>query len=284
MVASSTSSNVVGSIGSSATLLEPLAFIERLAALIPRPRHPLLTYHGAQALAAKHPRSSRHCNSSMMGPCPKTKVPGDSDRESEQQPKPRRKLTKYYSWSELIILRDEKMQNHREPSREAHKRHRPDELVATAPNQVWSWDITYLASPVRGAFFYAYVILDVFSRKIVGRAVHDREGGELASQLIDEACLRKGVDRDRLVIHSDNGSPMKSATLLATLLVLGVATSFSRPSVSNDNPYSEHSSVRPSTARSTRRGPSPRWRLHASGSCGLSFGITPHIGTQASAS
>jgi len=137
------------------------------------------------------------------------------------------------------ILREEKMQNHREPSREPHKRHRPDELVATAPNQVWSWDITYLASPVRGAFFYAYVIIDVFSRKIVGHEVHDRECGEFAAQLIDEACLREGVDRDRLVIHSDNGSPMKSATLLATLLNLGVATSFSRPSVSNDNPYSE---------------------------------------------
>lgn len=137
------------------------------------------------------------------------------------------------------ILRDEKMQNHREPSREPHKRHRPDELVATAPNQVWSWDITYLASPVRGAFFYAYVIIDVFSRSLVGHAVHDRECGDLASQLIDEACLREGVDRDQLVIHSDNGSPMKSATLLATLLALGVATSFSRPSVSNDNPFSE---------------------------------------------
>ena len=137
------------------------------------------------------------------------------------------------------ILGEEQMQNHREPSRAPQKRYRPDELVATGPNQVWSWDITYLASPVRGAFFYAYMVIDVFSRKIVGKAVHDRECGTLAAQLIEEACRREGVDRCQLVIHSDNGSPMKSATLLARLLALGVATSFSRPSVSNDNPFSE---------------------------------------------
>ncbi len=137
------------------------------------------------------------------------------------------------------ILHEEKLQTHREASREPHKRHRPKELVATGPNEVWSWDITYLASPVRGAFFYAYVAIDVFSRKIVGHAIHDRECGELAVELLEAACRREGVDRDKLIIHSDNGGPMKSATLLATLLALGVATSFSRPSVSNDNPYSE---------------------------------------------
>lgn len=137
------------------------------------------------------------------------------------------------------ILHEEQLQHHRERSREPQERHRPEELVATRPNQVWSWDITYLASPVRGLFFYAYLILDVFSRKIVGFAVQDCECGELAAYLIEAACKREGVDRDQLVIHSDNGSPMKSATLLARLLALGVATSFSRPSVSNDNPYSE---------------------------------------------
>lgn len=137
------------------------------------------------------------------------------------------------------ILHEEQMQNHRERSREPQKRYRPDELVATAPNQVWSWDITYMASPVRGAFYYAYMVIDVFSRKIVAKAVHDCECGELAAQLIEAACQREGVDRNQLVIHSDNGSPMKCATLLAKLLDLGVATSFSRPSVSNDNPFSE---------------------------------------------
>jgi len=138
------------------------------------------------------------------------------------------------------ILHAEGLQSHRERSREPQKRHRPKELVATGPHQVWSWDITYLAhSAVRGAFFFAYVVMDVFSRKLVARAVHDRECGTLAAQLIEAACQREGVDRDQLVIHSDNGSPMKCATLLAKLLDLGVATSFSRPSVSNDNPFSE---------------------------------------------
>ena len=137
------------------------------------------------------------------------------------------------------LLHEEKLQTHRERSREPHKRHRPKELVATAPNQVWSWDITYLASPIRGAFFYAYMVIDVFSRKIVSFAVHDCECGELATQLLESACVHEGVDRDQLVIHSDNGGPMKNAPLLVTLLALGVATSFSRPSVSNDNPYSE---------------------------------------------
>ena len=137
------------------------------------------------------------------------------------------------------ILHAEALQNHREASREPQKRHRPDELVATAPNQVWSWDITYLLSPIRGAYFYAYVATDVFSRKIVAQDVHGRESGQFAARLIEDACNREGVDRGQLAIHSDNGGPMKSATLLATLRDLGVAKSFSRPRVSNDNPYSE---------------------------------------------
>lgn len=137
------------------------------------------------------------------------------------------------------FLHQEKLQTHRGRSREPQKRHRPKELVATAPNQVWSWDITFLSSPVRGAYYYAYMVIDVFSRKAIAFDVHDRECGELATQLLESACEREGVDQDQLVIHSDNGGPMKNATLLATLLALGVATSFSRPSVSNDNPYSE---------------------------------------------
>lgn len=137
------------------------------------------------------------------------------------------------------ILHAEGLQKHRGRSRAPQKRKRPKELVATGPNQVWSWDITYLQTPVRGAFLYVYMVVDVFSRKIVAREVHDRECGELASRLLESACRREGVDRDQLVIHSDNGGPMKSATLLATLQALGVAASFSRPSVSNDNPFSE---------------------------------------------
>ena len=136
------------------------------------------------------------------------------------------------------ILREEDQLAHRSPSRPP-TRHRPRELVAVAPNQVWSWDITYLKSPALGVFFYLYLVVDIFSRKVVGAVVHTTENSEHAAELFAQACAAEGIDPDQLHLHSDNGSPMKGATLLATLQQLGVVQSFSRPSVSNDNPYSE---------------------------------------------
>jgi putative transposase len=121
----------------------------------------------------------------------------------------------------------------------APARVRPQPFEATGPNQVWSWDITYLASTVRGAFFYLYLIMDVYSRKIVGWEVYPQESAAHAASVFHRAHLREGVRADALVLHSDNGAPMKGATMLATLQRLGVVPSFSRPSVSNDNPYSE---------------------------------------------
>jgi len=136
------------------------------------------------------------------------------------------------------ILKENSMLTHR--SRAKPSRHsKPKEYVATGANQVWSWDITYLRSSVRGKFYYLYLVVDVWSRMIVGWAVHEVESAELASALILEACLRHGVDPEKLVLHSDNGGPMKGATMLATLQWLGIVPSFSRPSVSDDNPYSE---------------------------------------------
>jgi transposase InsO family protein len=137
------------------------------------------------------------------------------------------------------ILRQEQQLVHRESYRAPTRRHKPQEQVATAPNQVWSWDITYLKSPVRGIFWYLYMVEDVWSRKIVGYEVHTEESSEHAAALVAAACRREGVSQGSLVIHMDNGGPMKGATLLATLERLGVAPSYSRPSVSNDNPYSE---------------------------------------------
>lgn len=136
------------------------------------------------------------------------------------------------------LLRATGQLEHRGRARPATHR-RPDELVATGPNQVWCWDITWLPSPVRGKFFYCYMIVDVFSRKIVARAVHDTESDVHAAALITAACAAEGVQRHQLVIHADNGGPMKGATMLATLQQLGVAASFSRPGVSDDNPYAE---------------------------------------------
>lgn len=136
------------------------------------------------------------------------------------------------------ILRWYNMNQRRGKKREP-VHHRPTPLVATGPNQVWSWDITYCRSIVRGMFYYLYLIIDIWSRMIVGWAVHEREDNERAAHLIRHTIARENVDQDQLVLHSDNGGPMKGATMLATLQNLGIVPSFSRPSVSNDNPYSE---------------------------------------------
>lgn len=136
------------------------------------------------------------------------------------------------------VLREQKLLAHRGSAR-VRSHIRPREHTADGPNQVWSWDITYLRTPVRGLFSYLYLIVDVWSRKIVGWAVHDRESPELAAALIQESVEQEGANPEGLVLHSDNGGPMKGATLLATLERLGIAASFSRPRVSDDNPYSE---------------------------------------------
>jgi putative transposase len=136
------------------------------------------------------------------------------------------------------VLRDLGAMTHRSPARRPTAK-APREHAATGPGQVWSWDITYLRSAVRGAFHYLYLIEDIWSRKIVGWAVHDEEDMEHAAALITAATASTRVDARNLVLHSDNGGPMKGSTMLATLQRLGIVASFSRPSVSDDNPYSE---------------------------------------------
>jgi putative transposase len=136
------------------------------------------------------------------------------------------------------ILKEEKLLRHRGKSKLSN-RYKPEPLVAEGPNEVWSWDITYLKTLVRGQFYYVYLMMDIWSRKIVGFDVQEEESMEHSSILMDKLCEDEGVNRGELVLHSDNGGPMKGATMLATLERLGVAASFSRPSVSNDNPYSE---------------------------------------------
>jgi len=136
------------------------------------------------------------------------------------------------------LLREEGLLKHRGRCK-APSRRPPRAHVATGANQVWSWDITYLRSPVRGVFFYLYLIVDVWSRKVVGWAVHDVESAELAATLFRRTCDSADVDARGLVLHADNGGPMKGSTMVATLERLGVLMSFSRPHVSDDNPYSE---------------------------------------------
>jgi len=136
------------------------------------------------------------------------------------------------------VLKAEKMLSHRNDTN-PEKRHRPQEYIATNPCQVWSWDVTYLKTYTKGIFFYLYIIMDIYSRKIVGWDVHYEDNSENASVLAAITCLIEGIEENQVVLHSDNGGSQKGATMLGTLQNLGVAVSFSRPSVSNDNPYSE---------------------------------------------
>ena len=136
------------------------------------------------------------------------------------------------------ILKEEKMSVHRNRSKEPVKREAPSH-TATGPNQVWTWDITWLNASIKGQYFKLYMIVDIFSRLIVGYEVWETEKAEYAEFLVKKAVLAQGIQSRPLVLHSDNGSPMKAATFLATLEKLGVQSSFSRPRVSNDNPYSE---------------------------------------------
>lgn len=137
------------------------------------------------------------------------------------------------------VLRDANEQHYRgradKPVRRTVTTH-----IATGPNQVWMWDITYLNGPVKGQFYYLYLISDLFSRDIVGWEVWEEQTDELASVLIRRTCLKQQrLSTQPLVLHSDNGSPMKGATMLETLYKLGITPSNSRPRVSNDNPYAE---------------------------------------------
>lgn len=136
------------------------------------------------------------------------------------------------------VLHEEDLQHSRSRARPAS--HRPREHVADGPWQVASWDITYLRSHTRGRFFFLYLVEDVWSRKILGWDVHTVESEELAADLIDRIRLdATDTDLAGWVLHSDNGGPMKGATMLATLQRLGIVPSFSRPRVSDDNPYAE---------------------------------------------
>jgi putative transposase len=120
-----------------------------------------------------------------------------------------------------------------------HPAYAKPELLATAPNQVWSWDITKLLGPVKWSYFYLYVIMDIFSRYAVGWMVATRESAALAQRLIQETCAKQGIAPGKLTIHADRGSSMTSKPVALLLADLGITRTHSRPYNSNDNPYSE---------------------------------------------
>ena len=136
-----------------------------------------------------------------------------------------------------ILAADQPVRERR--NQREHPRYAKPELVATAPNQTWSWDITKLLGPTKWTYFYLYVVLDIFSRYAVGWMVADRENSALAGRLIEETCHKQDVLPQVLTLHSDRGAPMTSKCTAQRLADLGVTRSLSRPQVSDDNPFSE---------------------------------------------
>lgn len=190
-------------------------------AVHPEPRHKLTQQERAEVLAATNSPAHKSLPPSQI-------VPALAD------------MGRYIASESTFyrILREENQQQHRGRS----KAPQPKPLsthCTMKPNQVWCWDITWLPGPAKGIFYYLYLILDVYSRKVVGWEVHEEESSELASQLVKKAYLREGLAGMPLVLHSDNGSPMKGASLMETLYRLGIMKSYSRPRVSNDNAYAE---------------------------------------------
>lgn len=136
-----------------------------------------------------------------------------------------------------ILHEHRQVQERRRGHRRVH--YAKPELVARAPNQCWSWDITKLKGPATWQYFYLYVILDLYSRYVVGWMVAERESAVLAKRLITQSCVKQGIDKGQLTLHADRGSSMKSKLVAQLLVDLGVIKSHSRPHTSDDNPFSE---------------------------------------------
>ncbi len=142
-------------------------------------------------------------------------------------------------WRTMYRILAEHDEVHERRTQRRHPSYVRPQLVARGANQVWSWDITWLAGTERGLFYYLYVILDLFSRYVVGWLVAEAESGQLAKTLIEQSCARQQINPSQLTLHADRGSPMRSKPVTQLLADLEVAQTHSRPYTSNDNPYSE---------------------------------------------
>ena len=143
------------------------------------------------------------------------------------------------SWRSMYRILEEHDEVRERRNQRRHPAYAKPELLATAPNQLWSWDITKLKGPVTWTYYYLYVILDVFSRYVVGWLIAKREAASLAEQLIAETCIKEGIEADQLILHADRGSSMRSKSVALLLADLGVTKTHSRPYTATDNPYSE---------------------------------------------
>lgn len=142
-------------------------------------------------------------------------------------------------WRTMYRILDEHQEVRERRNLLRHPQYTRPELLATRPNQLWSWDITKLLGPTKWTYFYLYVILDVFSRYVVGWMAAVQEAAHLAEELIGQTCQRQGIQRQQLTLHADRGQAMTSRTVAMLLADLGVTKTHSRPYTSNDNPFSE---------------------------------------------
>ena len=143
------------------------------------------------------------------------------------------------SWRTMYRILDEYQEVRERRNQLRHPNYTKPELLATGPNQLWSWDITKLRGPAKWTYYYLYTILDVFSRYVPGWLIAECESSTLAQQLIAETCAKQGIVPEQLTLHADRGSAMRSKTVALLLADLGVTKTHSRPYVANDNPYSE---------------------------------------------
>ncbi len=199
--------------------------------------------------AHRPPRESsgdRPTPSRALSPSERTKVIEVLNSEPFQDASPRQVWArlldegKYLcSWRTMYRILREHSQVRERRNQLAHPIYKKPELLARRPNELWSWDITKLRGPVTWTYFYLYVILDVFSRYVVGWMVARRESATLARDLIEASCQKQEINPDQLTVHADRGASMQSKMVALLLSDLGITKSHSRPHVSNDNPYSE---------------------------------------------
>lgn len=142
-------------------------------------------------------------------------------------------------WRTMYRILDEYDEVRERRNQLCHPNYQKPELLATGPNRVWSWDITKLLGPVKWTYYYLYVILDIFSRYVVGWLIAERESAELARELVGQTCAKQGIQPEQLTLHADRGSPMIAKSMAMLLADLGVTKTHSRPHISDDNPYSE---------------------------------------------
>ena len=199
-----------------------------------------------RARAKRPERTSPKISSRALSQAERIKVRQELNSERFQDRSPREVYATLMdedqylcSWRSMYRILAENDEVRERRNQLSHPRYVRPELLATNPNQLWSWDITKLLGPSKWTYYYLYVILDVFSRYVVGWMIAERESAALAEELIAETCARQGIEPDQLTIHADRGSSMTSKSVAFLLADLGVTKTHSRPHVSNDNPYSE---------------------------------------------